>query len=121
MAVLAGKANIEIVSTTGFDQELVIRDVGPWDQFMTVTNDAEGVVRSLWDSALLVPGRRLFYIDSEGDLDELIWTGSGRFWDFRRLSDAERELWQGATRTCPKCGKSVCRHVFTRPEEEEDG
>ena len=48
----------------------VISDVGPWDEFMTITNDAERVV----DHCLprMQPGQRLLYYDSEGDLGELI-------------------------------------------------
>jgi len=48
---------------------LVIRDLGPWDRHMTVTNDAEWVVEQL---ASRLAGRRLFYYDSDGELDELI-------------------------------------------------
>lgn len=51
---------------------LVIRDLGPWDRYMTVTNAAETVVSELVDRGALPPGRRLFYYDSEGHLDELL-------------------------------------------------
>lgn len=53
----------------------VIRDVGPWDSFPTVTNDAEWVVEQL---APELEGRRLFYYDSDGELDELVIV-DGRF------------------------------------------
>ena len=53
-------------------QALVIRDVGPWDKYPTVTNDAEGVVARLHSEGRLPAGRRLFYIDSDGQKDELL-------------------------------------------------
>lgn len=53
-------------------QPLVIRDIGPWDQHPTITNDAEHVVERLIIDGHLPPGRRLFYYDSEGDLGELL-------------------------------------------------
>ena len=63
-------ANYSIV-VAGPDQ-IVIRDVGPWDKYLTVTNDAENVVRELAVQGLLPAGRRLFYYDSGGRLDELL-------------------------------------------------
>ena len=54
-------ANYEIVEE---DEDCVlIRDVGPWEQRLTITNDAEAVVRKL---AWHLNGRRLEYIDSDG-------------------------------------------------------
>jgi len=68
------KANYIIV---GYDRHypgapLVIKDVGPWDQHPTVTNDAENVVQSLVAQGYLPGGRRLLYYDSDGRLDELL-------------------------------------------------
>jgi len=60
------KANYEVVRANL--AEVVIRDLGPWDRFQTVTNAAEETVREL---AGRLDGRRLFYYDSEGQLDEL--------------------------------------------------
>jgi hypothetical protein len=51
-----------------YADRLIIRDVGPWDKHMTVTNDAENVVKEL---AKLLNGRMLLYIDSEGELGRL--------------------------------------------------
>ena len=48
-------ANTEVV---------VIKDLGPWDEHRTVTNDAEAVVAEMM---LVLRGRRLDYIDSAGD------------------------------------------------------
>lgn len=60
-------ANFIIVNET--KDHVTIQDIGPWGRHMTVTNDAEGVVARLSDQ---LNGRRLFYFDSDGDLDELL-------------------------------------------------
>jgi hypothetical protein len=65
------------VETDACDR-IVIRDLGPWDEHPTVTNDAEWVVSQL---VPLVGSRRLYYYDSEGELDELVIRG-GRFAGF---------------------------------------
>ncbi len=57
---------------------VIIRDVGHGDGYKTVTNDAAAVVAEL---APVLGGRRLFYIDSSGRLDELI-VEAGRFAGF---------------------------------------
>lgn len=59
---------------------LLIRDLGPWDRHPTVTNDAEAVVAEI---SPILRGRRLFYYDSTGQLDELLVL-EGRFAGFRR-------------------------------------
>lgn len=69
-------ANFEILSQTA--ERVLIRDVGPWNLFSTVTNDAENVVASL---AAMLRGRRLEYEDSEGDRWELL-VADGRFAGF---------------------------------------
>jgi hypothetical protein len=51
------------------DRSVTIRDEGPWSYHPTVTNDAEWVVASMLS---IVGKRRLFYIDSDGRLGELI-------------------------------------------------
>ena len=60
---------------------LVIKDVGPWDQHPSVTNDAENVVQALAAQGYLPEGRRLFYYDSDGRLDELL-VKDGKFVGF---------------------------------------
>ncbi len=56
------KAQWELIEqTTAY---VLIRDVGPWTEHLTVTNDAERVVQELLPS---LHGRRLEYIDSEGN------------------------------------------------------
>ncbi len=63
-------------------QPLVIRDLGPWDEHPTITNDAEGVVAELHLSGHLPADRRLFYHDSEGSLDEILLDAAGCFAGF---------------------------------------
>lgn len=76
---------------------VTIRDEGPWDRYLTVTNDAEAVVEEL----LTVYGlgsRRLFYYDSDGRLDELVIV-AGKFAGFRRGPEAPGDFMRplGAT------------------------
>ena len=73
-------ANFQIVKRD--EGSLTIRDLGPWDEHPTVTNDAEGVVERLVAAGELPEGRRLFYYDSCGDLDEIV-VKRGKFADFR--------------------------------------
>lgn len=58
--------------------QLVLRDDGPWNVHLTVTNDAEWVVRQV---APQLKGRLLLYFDSEGDLDRLL-VKDGKFAGF---------------------------------------
>ena len=69
-------ARFDIVKETS--EYVLIKDLGPWNTRLTVTNDAEQVVRIL---ASHLSGRRLFYIDSEGSTDELLVRG-GEFAGF---------------------------------------
>lgn len=57
------EARFEIVQVS--NEFVLIRDVGPWDKYLTVTNDAEWVVERMMP--MLGNGRRLDYIDSAGD------------------------------------------------------
>lgn len=66
----------EVVEST--DSRLLIRDLGPWDRHLTITNGVEQVVEQL---APFLRGRRLEYVDSEGMLDE-IKVKDGRFAGF---------------------------------------
>lgn len=71
-------AQIKILDFT--EQSVLIRDIGPWDQCFTVTNDAANVVQRILP---ILDGRRLFYFDSEGDLGE-IKVKDGKFAGFVR-------------------------------------
>lgn len=64
---MSNHANYRVIRATS--DVVVIEDLGPWDEHMTVTNDAEHVVREL---AAYVGSRHLLYFDSEGTLDELV-------------------------------------------------
>ncbi len=65
------------------EDRVVITDVGHLGDHPTITNDAKHVVERLILGGHLLPGRRLFYYDSDGALDELLvsWP-SGRFAGF---------------------------------------
>jgi hypothetical protein len=63
------RANYQIEKRT--PAALVLRDLGPWDRFQTITNAAEDVVAELSAAGDLTPGCRLFYQDSEGDPTEI--------------------------------------------------
>jgi hypothetical protein len=58
-------------------ESVTIRDVGGTVEQMTVTNDAENVVAELRRSGVLPIGKRLFYYDSDGQLDEILVDVSG--------------------------------------------
>ena len=60
---------------------LIVRDMGPWDHYPTITNAAEELVAHLFRINSLHPGRRLLYYDSEGQLDEIL-IKDGRFAGF---------------------------------------
>lgn len=74
-------ANFEIAS---LDNDCVlIRDIGPWDQYLTVTNAVEEVVANLLP---ILCGRRLEYIDSEGKRDQIL-VEDGKFAGFAPAGD----------------------------------
>ena len=54
------------------EKPLVIKDIGPWNRHLTVTNDAENVVQRLERQGHLPVSRRLLYYDSEGELSEIL-------------------------------------------------
>ena len=72
---MSSKANYSIVDDS--DNILVIKDVGPWSKFQTITNAAEEVVKEL--APIPLNGRRLYYYDSDGDISELLVTECGEF------------------------------------------
>lgn len=75
-------ANYVIITDQFFwEDPVVIKDIGPWDVFLTVTNDVEHVVNQLVKSGRLTVGRKLLYYDSEGELDEIV-VRNGKFGGF---------------------------------------
>jgi hypothetical protein len=58
---------------------VVLRDTGPWDQYKTITNDAEAVVEHFRP-------RQVLYYDSEGELTEIVVDGEGKVVGFRTVN-----------------------------------
>jgi hypothetical protein len=73
------KANYMIIEDE--DDCLCIQDIGPWNIYMTVTNAAEEVVKELADQ---LGDRRLEYIDTDGQRDELLHE-DGEFVGFKPI------------------------------------
>ncbi len=61
-------------------ERIILRDVGPWHRFMTITNAADSVIAEL-DREHGIGTRKVFYYDSEGELTELL-VKDGRFAGF---------------------------------------
>ncbi len=71
------KANYKIWRET--ETYVLIRDMGPWDRYPSITNAAEEVVKEL---APMLRDRELYYIDSDGTTDRLLTMG-GEFAGFK--------------------------------------
>jgi hypothetical protein len=63
------KANYRVVLS--IQDFVLLEDVGPHDEWLTVTNAADAVVTELLSQGKLQLGQRLFYIDSMNQLDEI--------------------------------------------------
>jgi len=70
------KPNYAIVEET--ENYILIKDLGPWDKYLTITNAPELVVNDLADK---LGSRRLEYYDSEGCRDQIL-VRNGRFAGF---------------------------------------
>ncbi len=57
----------------------------------SVTNDAENVVRSIHENVTSLKHRRVFYLDSAGQIDELKQE-EGRFEGFGPCPEGQREM-----------------------------
>ena len=65
------KANFKIEESN--NTYVLIRDLcSEQNPSMSITNDAESVVDFLWHKNLLGKQTRIFYIDTEGRVDELL-------------------------------------------------
>lgn len=74
---------------------LLIEDRATEFECMSVTNGAEEVVRNLTENGFLA-GRRLYYIDTTGRVDELLHE-NGEFKGFVAGYDSETEFWADHT------------------------
>ena len=97
---------------------LVIRDTGHGCGEPTITNDAEGVVAELVATRKLKPRTRLLYIDSEGDLTQILHDGrkflgfahpercptDGCFGPGPDVADQGPDPDRGIPIPCPNCG-----------------
>lgn len=67
---MALPANFSVILLT--EHEIKLQDNGPWDRHYTITNDIEGVVETLCkEYGPDLGGRRLSYLDSDGDSTEV--------------------------------------------------
>lgn len=82
----AKKYNFEVIEST--DEALLIKDLGPWDKYHTITNAAELIVDELLGT---VKDRRLEYIDSNGERGRLL-IRSGKFAGFAPPGKTKEEL-----------------------------
>lgn len=63
------KSNYIVISSD--PEKVVLRDLGPWNTYMTITNDAENVVQHLYEMGAVREGTRIYYYDSDNELTEL--------------------------------------------------
>jgi len=62
---------------------VLLRDLGPWDKYRTITNDADNVVNFLHRKQMLsTSDTQIIYIDSGGEYNELYHDGIGNFEGF---------------------------------------
>lgn len=74
------RSNFTILTNT--TQVIVLKDLGPWDHFSTITNDAEAVVKYLFKTGQATGTKQIIYYDSEGEATQLVHDGKGNFVDF---------------------------------------
>lgn len=72
------KANYEVLVASA--ERIILKDLGPWDRFMTITNAAESVIQEA-EAHYHIGKRRVFYYDSEGEPGELL-VKDGKFAGF---------------------------------------
>lgn len=74
------KSNFTILHNS--PEVIVLQDLGPWDHFKTITNDAENVIKYLHKSGQATSTKQIIYYDSEGEATQLVHDGKGNFVDF---------------------------------------
>lgn len=72
--------------------------------YRSVTNDAENVVRSIHENVTSLKHRRVFYLDSAGQIDELEQE-EGRFEDLAHAQKASAICWPAI---CPNSPFEAC-------------
>ena len=75
------RANFTLVHST--PKWILIRDNSVLMHTMSVTNDAENVVKFLKENAILIGESILYYIDTDGRVDILEHDGKGNFTGFK--------------------------------------
>ena len=66
---MADRANYSIILQVKYF--VLIKDLGPHDQYLTITNAVEKVVSELVSNGKIQSSQRLFYLDSEGEMGEI--------------------------------------------------
>ena len=84
------RSNFSLVFNT--PEWVLIRDNANETQTMSVTNDAENVVKFLKENALLFKDTVLYYIDTDGRVDILEHDGNGNFTEFKAGFNNEDEF-----------------------------
>ena len=74
------RSNFTIIANA--PEVIILQDLGPWDHFSTITNDAEAVVKYLFKSDQATGTKQIVYYDSEGEATQLVHDGKGNFVDF---------------------------------------
>jgi hypothetical protein len=74
------RSNFTILTNT--TEVIVLEDLGPWDHFSTITNDAEAVVKYLFKSGQATGTKQIVYFDSDYIATELCHDGKGNFTRF---------------------------------------
>jgi len=68
---LKSNFSIQPLEKGSYDGDVLLIDLGPWDKFKTITNDAENIIKYLYERGLCI-GQKVFYIDSDGEMGELL-------------------------------------------------
>jgi hypothetical protein len=74
------RSNFTILTNT--TQVIVLEDLGPWDTYKTITNEAEAVVKYLFKSGQATGTKQIVYCDSDGENTKLNHNGMGNFTGF---------------------------------------
>lgn len=69
-------ANFSIVSRT--DHYVRLQDLGPWDEYLTITNAAEWVIDQLHHYHD-IKDKQVFYMDSDNKTSTLLHDNEGNF------------------------------------------